>query len=98
MIVTIRAIYISRVDTMATKRPFSSAANNEKKKAKGKAYCNFKASWKKQDFTVTVRGEAGESECTKTVVISGSVLSADEGADVVKCTVCGVTFSVRHGG
>ena len=79
---------------MASKRPSSSVdqANNKKK---AKAYCHFKASWKKQDFSITINGEEGEPK--RTVVVSGSILSAEEGADSAKCKVCGVTFSVRHG-
>ena len=30
--------------------------------------------------------------------VSGAILSGVDGADKVKCTGCGVTFSVRHGG
>ena len=29
--------------------------------------------------------------------VSGAILSGVDGADKVKCTGCGVTFSVRHG-
>lgn len=34
----------------------------------------------------------------RTISISGKVLSGEEGGDNAKCKVCGVTFSVRHGG
>ena len=30
--------------------------------------------------------------------VSKAILSGVDGADKVKCTGCGVTFSVRHGG
>ena len=30
--------------------------------------------------------------------VPGAILSGVDGADKVKCTGCGVTFSVRHGG
>ena len=57
---------------------------------KKKVYCYFKSAWKSQEFSVNVGGEE------KTV--SGTILSGVEGADNAKCTACGVTFSVHHGG
>ena len=74
---------------MASKRPCGSgesAGPNKKKKA----YCHFRTAWKSQEFTGTVRG------VEKT--ISGAILSRVDGGDSAKCTACGVTFSVRHGG
>ena len=59
-------------------------------KKKKKVYCHFKSAWRSQEFTVTVGGTE------KTV--SGTILSGVEGADNAKCTACGVSFSVRHGG
>ena len=57
---------------------------------KKKVYCHFKSAWKSQEFTVTV-GEAEKK-------VSGAILSGEEGGDDAKCTLCSVSFSVRHGG
>ena len=61
---------------------------------KSKAYCHFKPSWKLQDFEVKVSDSAG----SRITLLSGGVLSGIEGGATAKCKVCGVTFSVRHGG
>ena len=53
-------------------------------------YCHFKSAWKSQGFSLKVGG--------KEKTVSGTILSGVEGADNAKCTHCGVTFSVRHGG
>ena len=58
---------------------------------KKKLYCHFKTLWKTQEFSVKLNGGATKSIC-------GDVLSGVEGGDSAKCRVCGVTFSVRHGG
>ena len=68
---------------MASRQPA-----REKRKLSGS--CHFKAAWRSQTFTMTVGG------AKKT--LSGEVLFGVEGEDNVKCTACGVTFSVRHGG
>lgn len=57
---------------------------------KKKAYCHFKDSWKSRDFSVNNRGA--------TISVSGEVLSGVDRGDTAKCKVCGVNFSVRHGG
>ena len=74
---------------MAAKRPghCDDAGPVRKKK---KAYSHFKSAWKSQEFTVTVGGAEN--------TVSSKILSGMEGADNVKCTACGVAFSVRHGG
>ena len=69
----------------------SSSGATSAKKEIGKMYCHFKSSWKSQDFSISLRDGAVK-------FISGDVLSGVEGEDTTKCKVCGVTFSVRHGG
>ena len=69
---------------------FASGDDTGPAKKKKKVYCHFKSAWKSQEFSVNVGGEE------KTV--SGTILLGVEGADNAKCTACGVTFSVRHGG
>ena len=52
--------------------------------------CYFKSAWKNQIFTVNIRG--------KEQSFSGEVLSGRDGDENATCTVCGMKFSVRHGG
>ena len=78
---------------MASKRPCDSASNVVTKKPK--LYCHFKSSWRTQEFSVPVRDRPGAQ---RTVSVSGDILSGVDGGDDAKCKLCGITFSVRHGG
>ena len=90
--------YVTRPHTAKSKHVYLTMANTGSAsgddtgpvKKKKKVYCHFKSAWKSQEFSVNVGGEE------KTV--SGTILSGVEGADNAKCTACGVTISVRHGG
>ena len=73
---------------MASKRARGHTDSTTVKKKK--VYCHFKSSWKTQVFSV------GTGSAVKS--ISGEVLSGVDGGETAKCKVCGVTFSVRHGG
>ena len=63
---------------------------NASKKRKG--YCHFKESWKTCKFDVLVM------TVKRTLLLSGSILSGKNGGDAATCDICGVCFSVAHGG
>ena len=76
---------------MASKRASDSTSNIASKKPK--LYCHFKSSWKTQEFSVPVGDRPGAQR-----KVSGDILSGVDGGDTAKCKLCGITFSVRHGG
>ena len=78
---------------MASKRSACDSASSSKASKKTKLYCHFKSSWKAQEFSVPVGNRSGAQR-----TISGDILSGVDGGDNAKCKLCGITFSVRHGG
>ena len=78
---------------MASKRSACDSASSSKASKKTKLYCHFKSSWKAQEFSVPVGDRSGAQR-----TVSGDILSGVDGGDNAKCKLCGITFSVRHGG
>ena len=78
---------------MASKRACSSHSASNVATKKPKLYCHFKSSWKTQKFSVPVGDRPGAQR-----TVSGDILSGVDGGDNAKCKLCGITFSVRHGG
>ena len=78
---------------MASKRSACDSASSSKVSKKTKLYCHFKSSWKAQEFSVPVGDRSGAQR-----TVSGDILSGVDGGDNAKCKLCGITFSVRHGG
>ena len=80
---------------MASKRSAYNSASSSKASKKTKLYCHFKSLWKAQEFSQSVRvGDRSGAQRT----VSGDILSGVDGGDNAKCKLCGITFSVRHGG
>ena len=78
---------------MASKRACSSHSASNVATKKLKLYCHFKSSWKTQEFSVPMEDRPGAQR-----TVSGDILSGVDGGDNAKCKLCGITFSVRHGG
>lgn len=66
------------------------ASDGSSKPKKKKLDCQFKSAWKNQIFNVNIGG--------KEQSFAGEVLSGRDGDKNATCTVCGIKFSVCHGG